>query len=43
VTGPVYLSHSESESFGKIERGDFAMKKKRFYVEQIVAVLKHAQ
>jgi hypothetical protein len=42
VIGPGILDLSESESFGKIERGDFAMKKK-FFLELIVGVLKQAE
>ena len=41
-SAPAFLDHLESESFGKIEKGDFAMKRK-FFVEQIVGVLKQAE
>ena len=43
VRGPGKTDPKEERVFGKIQKEDFAVKRKRFAVEQIVGILKDAE
>ena len=43
VRGPGKTEPKEERVFGKIQKEDFAVKRKRFAVEQIVGILKQAE